>query len=96
MTYDLTFFKNAPPIPELVRHKEKLIGAAARREPWRSVDAGTIDAFVKHIGDTARERSEYGVCKYGSEFVGEPLAHLEEELLDALFYLYIARRKYAE
>lgn len=38
-------------------------------------------------------RSALGIDIYGEEFVGEPLVHLEEELADAMFYVYMAQKQ---
>lgn len=60
---------------------------------WRRVNVGTYTRkmFLKMFA-----RAEKGIEKYGESFVGDPLDHLEEELLDGLFYVYMLRRKLDE
>ena len=43
--------------------------------------------------EKTHEREELGIKTYGPEFVGDPLEQLGEELADALFYSYAARRR---
>lgn len=59
------------------------------REHWRILDP----MYVTRITNKIAKRAEEGEEKYGQRFVGEPLEQLEEELLDALFYVFYLRRK---
>ena len=68
-----------------------------KNEPWRKHAnyVGHLN-FKKFTADVARDmqrRRQFGIQKYGPEFVGDPLEHLYEELLDALFYVYMSKRK---
>ncbi len=53
---------------------------------WREIDEKDIKEFVDNITKEFIERREVGIKKYGKTFVGEPVRHQYEELLDALFY----------
>ena len=57
---------------------------------WRYVDR---EEYLKTIEGKIAHRLDYGFEHYGDEFEGDPLAHLEEELIDALFYVHFARRQ---
>ena len=63
-------------------------------EQWRVQPHPSEEADYLRI--RYRDRMNQGLAKYGNRFVGDPLVHLEEELLDALHYLRAARRERAE
>ena len=52
--------------------------------------------YVQSVNRKVKARWKKGIKKYDSEklgFQGDPLAHLEEELYDALLYVHYLRRK---
>lgn len=59
-------------------------------EEWRDF---SVDSFVWNTASKLNKRANYGIEQYGERFIGEPLEHLEDELLDALFYVYMLRKK---
>ena len=58
-------------------------------ETWREL----IDdqAYIHNTNMLLNNRLKDGKRKYGDRFVGEPLDHLREELIDALYYTEAAR-----
>ena len=63
---------------------------------WRRVTSEIREKFVEHVASALQKRGDEGERKYQSSkkgFQGDPLEHLEEELLDALFYLWYAKRQ---
>ena len=60
---------------------------------WR--DTKPIHHERGALDDRIYERWNEGNLKHGDTFQGEPLSHLEEELIDALFYTAAARRQLA-
>ena len=62
-------------------------------ESWRMFDP---EDFIEHISKKARARLELGEQRYKSSklgFQGVPLPHLEEEMYDALFYIWMDRQR---
>ena len=59
-------------------------------EGWRTFSPMV---YVTKMADKLRKRTQFGIEKYGEQFRGDPLQHLEDELLDALFYIYIAKEQ---
>ena len=62
---------------------------------WRST---TIEVRTEFLGWAQGElsvRQVLGDQRFRDEFQGDPLDHLIEELLDALFYAWMERRKRA-
>ena len=47
----------------------------------------------KELMEALQKRMDFGIEKYGPKFVGDPLQHLEEELMDALFYIYAIKKQ---
>ena len=64
-------------------------------EAWRQISGADRTMYVGTMRSLLLERGEAGVAKYGSDFVGDPLVHLVEELLDGLFYAWVAQRERA-
>lgn len=62
-------------------------------EAWRLLNQTERQQIVKDISDHALYKYELGAAEYGDTFQGDPLTHLEEELLDALFYCHMERRR---
>lgn len=60
---------------------------------WRTQStADMIDFLAENLTDGVA-RHKFGKEKYGPRFVGQPLNHLREELLDAMNYLIYAERR---
>ena len=64
-------------------------------EAWRQISGADRTMYADTMRSLLLERGEAGVAKYGSDFVGDPLVHLVEELLDSLFYAWVAQRERA-
>lgn len=65
-------------------------------EPWRRMDADARAELLAWAQAEMAERLAIGQDKYKSEergFRGDPLDHLENELLDALVYAWYVRRQ---
>lgn len=62
---------------------------------WNWKDAGEAERelFRDEMNDALSERLARGHEEYGDEFQGRPLMHLQDELLDALFYTWYAGRQ---
>ena len=60
---------------------------------WRDLSPPHRANFIQWQFDTAVERNKIGEEQYGNTFQGDPLEHLKEELMDALFYCYQAIRE---
>ena len=60
---------------------------------WRTLGAEERMAFYTWTIRKLQSREQKGVGKYGLVFRGDPLDHLEEELLDALLYVYQEKRR---
>ena len=62
-------------------------------EPWRALSADERLEYVQYVTDLMVERQIVGRKEHGDTFQGDPLKHLEEELVDGLFYCWEARRE---
>lgn len=60
---------------------------------WRQLSLKDRTEIVRDITRAATRKYEAGAREYGNTFQGDPLAHLEEELLDGLFYVQMAKRE---
>lgn len=60
---------------------------------WRDLSIEERQKYEKWIIEETITRQTVGRLKYGDEFQGDPLQHLKEELLDALFYCWVAMRQ---
>ena len=63
---------------------------------WRHLERHDRNDFLIEVGKSLAARQQVGERTYGNEFQGEPLDHAWEELLDALFYVWIAKRRQKE
>ena len=66
---------------------------SSKYKKWRSFVPNTV---VLTLANKILTRLELGEERYKSSlfgFQGDPLEHLEEELLDAVFYVYMLRKK---
>ena len=64
-----------------------------KQPPWRNLDAHTREADAQGVYNEYVERGKDGDAIYGNQFHGQPLEHLNEELLDALCYTAVAARQ---
>ena len=62
-------------------------------EKWRHISENDRANFLGDVVASMAERQRGGEEKYGNEFRGDPLSQAWEELLDGLFYIWIAMRK---
>jgi len=62
---------------------------------WRQLSHPQRMEIVRMISAAAVRKYEAGAREYGNTFQGDPLQHLEEELLDGLFYVQMAKRERA-
>ena len=62
-------------------------------ERWRVVGMAFRRWTLNGIRASLQERLEYGRVTHGERFKGDPLNHLDEELLDAIVYAAVIRRK---
>ena len=63
---------------------------------WRKLDLDDRTDFLIWVKTALRYRAGLGEEKYQSRekgFQGDPFEHLEQELLDALFYLWVEKRR---
>ena len=60
---------------------------------WRSISEDERENFLIEVDLKLSSRQKMGEDTYGNEFKGDPLTQLEEELLDALFYVFMARKE---
>ena len=58
---------------------------------WRDNDPDIREAMRTYLAWRMEDRHEEGAAEHGDRFLGDPLNHLEEELIDALFYVWFAR-----
>ena len=68
-------------------------------EPWRRMRKEDQRDFLRDVVVKLDRRLKAGAEEYESEkygFVGDPLTHLEHELLDGLAYIHYLRRKVVE
>ena len=49
--------------------------------------------FASEIYEKVAKRLDVGAAEHGDTFAGDPLDQLEEELLDALFYIHYERKR---
>ena len=56
---------------------------------WRNVSAIWRHDAIINMMSRLSHRYSSGLAKHGPRFNGDPVAHLEEELFDALFYLQV-------
>lgn len=64
-----------------------------KTEGWRDLSDDPRSDFLTWVGSSMSERQQFGRDAYGDTFEGDPLDHLIEELLDALFYAWVAKRR---
>ena len=62
---------------------------------WRRLNADDRLEYAQWIVNLVVSRQAAGRKTYGDTFVGDPLQHLSEELIDALFYCFQAQRQRA-
>ena len=64
---------------------------------WKEIDPKIIRNFIKGVNNSLKDRAEQGIKKYDTYRKGfqsnDVLEDLEQELLDALFYLHMAKRE---
>ena len=60
---------------------------------WRDVGEEFRAEHEDRVTRIVGERLRYGMEQHGPVFEGEPLTHLAEELVDALFYADVARQR---
>lgn len=63
------------------------------KAPWRELSRKEREDIADDIRAAAINKFETGAAEYGDQFQGDPLDHLEGELLDGLFYVAMARRE---
>mgnify|MGYP001559256004 CR=1 FL=1 len=63
---------------------------------WRTVSAEDRDSFLNNVKSSLAHRQREGEVKYGNQFIGDPIQHAWEELLDALFYIWVVQRRHEE
>jgi hypothetical protein len=62
---------------------------------WRSADLETRRDYLLWLQRFNRQRQVVGIKNYGKEsFHGDPITHGLEEVADAFFYLYWAKRRH--
>jgi len=66
------------------------IGSPLSLDGWKHIPMEMREEFNKQTAISLRKRIKEGVKTYGLEFHGQPLPHLKEELLDALFYQWVS------
>lgn len=64
-----------------------------RPSKWRAVTDKVIDDVVGNFVIDAKAKYISGRAEHGGSFNGDPLTHLREELIDAIFYADAARRE---
>ena len=62
---------------------------------WRDTGDAALDEYLKAMHERIKRRVYQGREAHGLRFRGDPMEHLEQELLDALFYAWWARRQRA-
>ena len=62
-------------------------------ENWRDAGAEERELFAEEIQHAISARLEAGYDQYGPKFVGDPLMQQSDELIDAQFYNWYARRQ---
>ena len=62
-------------------------------EPWRTLGTPERMQFILYVQEGMTKRQIQGRETYGDTFQGDPLTHLEEELMDALFYVWMTRKQ---
>ena len=60
---------------------------------WRNLEPPNRDEFLEWMSAEMCRRQAHGEATYGNRFQGDPLVHLQEELLDGLFYCWMAMRE---
>ena len=60
---------------------------------WRRLDILDRGEFVSWVLTYCEARGEKGKEQYGTQFIGDPVSHAIEEILDLLFYLWMIKRK---
>ena len=61
--------------------------------PWRAIDVAARLEFVDDVHQGLTERQLVGHNTFGDTFQGDPLQHAWEELLDGLFYIWVAKKE---
>ena len=72
----------------IYKHGEKAVEIDISN--WRQVPKEERDIFFDWVLEETIRKNQDGHERYGNDFVGDPLIHLAEELLDAMFYVYVA------
>jgi len=62
---------------------------------WRELSTDRRLEYMNWMVSLITRRQIEGRSKYGDTFVGDPLEHLAEELMDGLFYTFQAMRQRA-
>ena len=62
---------------------------------WRNISADDRLDFINEVQNRLTLRQHQGRETYGDTFAGDPLDHAEEELIDCLFYVHMARKRMA-
>ena len=60
---------------------------------WREIPSDDRNIFFDWVLEETIRKNQAGQEIYGDTFAGDPLIHLAEELLDGLFYVYVAFRQ---
>ena len=60
---------------------------------WREIPSDDRNIFFDWVLEETIRKNQAGQETYGDTFAGDPLIHLAEELLDGLFYVYVAFRQ---
>ena len=60
---------------------------------WRDISMEDRKQFLEEVDIDLGLRQQYGIKTYGNTFIGDPLEHAWQEMLDGLFYIWIAKRE---
>jgi len=63
---------------------------------WRTMDGTARVEARRRINERIDDRYAQGIERYGLDLEGDPIEHLEEELIDALIYLQWVKRERLE
>ena len=83
-------------LPALIAQEVARVNAeqgSELEESWRFLPPYDREALARSLGEALDTRFADGYDMYGEYFQGDPLEHLLEELMDALFYVVVAQRR---
>lgn len=63
------------------------------KEAWRDLDEDKRYQMVLSLAKAMLARYEAGAVEHGEYFTDDPLDQLEQELMDGIFYVQMARRQ---